>query len=313
MAQDQRSIPPSSLNSGTGKREKTTRSRSSRALSETQRARCAAKANALDASKVHRKPTHVRPRIVWMGKLLTLARSDQDRLVKVVLDGEPITAEDIRDAGALVEHFRLSHEEFKRASRAASNPDTGAPEEDSALASMSTEALRDEVRAHHKTLANALTTFYRRDRATLAALREALRQDSDAEILATTEQVLALCDDPKVSAWIANAPRGEGTALARLEALAPVFQQRVEGRTVTPARRALREARDRAWTAARDAVERVRLAGCYLVKGDPTRARDYLQFESLRTGRYRAKKKRAKKPAATPAPSPTPSGEGTPR
>lgn len=129
-----------------------------------------------------------------------------------------------------------------------------------------------------------------------------------------TEQVLALCDDPKVSAWIVDAPRGEGAALAWLEAIAPVFQQPVQGHGVTPALRSLRDARNRAWTVARDAVERVRLAGAYLVKGDPTRARDYLQFESLRTGRYRAKKKnRAKKPTATPVTPPTPQDGGTNR
>lgn len=303
MTQERRSIPPADSNASTGKRAKTSRASSGFALTRNQRAECIAKALTIAPGKVRQTPAYVRQRVLWMGQTLALARSDQDRVVKVVIDDAAITREEMNEARALVEHLRLSHEEFKRAKASQSGSGEAADS-----VGLTLDAMRAEIRTHQRTLLSALKLRYRSDPSALAPAREAVAQENDAGLLAAEEQLVALCEAPQNVAWLADAPKGEGETYTRMTALCEALRQRVHDPSTRAARRALKDARDRAWTLASATVERIRLAGRYLVQDDPARRRDYLQFESLRATRYRAKKARKLKAKAPPQAPPSNNG-----
>jgi hypothetical protein len=271
-------------------------------LTASQESECESRALALARTQVQRAPAYLGERLVHMGQIATLAASDATRLVGLDLDGEPLRADEIHGLDALIAYARQRHEQYKqsratrRTTTTASSSTTGAP----AAAPPTRAAQRKQVERVQRKLMRALRKRYKNDPAQLSAAQQAMAAHTQAGTLSASAQILALCRQGTNLAWLAALPHGEGAAVDALEQLTRAFSRSVHSNDGGTLRDAL-DARNRAWTVAHHAVERVRSAGRYLVEDDPTRKGDYLQYDSVRARRPKAAKKKPAAPAPAPA------------
>ncbi len=271
-------------------------------LSAAQESECESRALTLARDQVERAPAHLGERFVHMGQIAALAASDATRLVGLDLDGEPLRADEIHGLDPLIEYARQRHEQYKqsratrRATTTTTTSTTGAP-----LAAPPTRAAqRTQVERVQRKLLRALRKRYKNDPAQLGAAQQAMAARTQAGTLSASAQILALCRQGTNLAWLGALPHGEGAAVEQLEQLTRAFARSVKSNDGGTLRDAL-DARNRAWTVAHRAVERVRSAGRYLVENDPARKGDYRQYDSVRARRPKSAKKKAPAPAPAPA------------
>lgn len=305
MTRERRSIPPA-LTPAHESSPKTALVGFSFVLSTAQESECESRALTLTREQVERAPAHLGERLVHLGQIAALAAADATRLVGLDLDGEPIRADEIHGLDPLIEYARQRHEQYKqsratrRAATATPTPTTGAP-----LAAPPTRAAqRAQVERVQRKLLRALRKRYKNDPAHLDAAQRGIKARTQAGTLSASAQILALCRQGTNRAWLGALPHGEGAAVEELEQLTRAFARSVQSNDGGALRDAL-DARNRAWTVAHRAVERVRSAGRYLVESDPTRKGDYRQYDSVRARRPKAAKKKAPAPAAPAVPDAT--------
>lgn len=253
------------------------------------------------ANAPSRAPTHMNQRFAWVGTIHGRAWRDRNALVGLSFGGEPLTLDEIDELGYLIEFSRevfaqrgLMHE----APPAPANPDP---------ATMTDAAIAEECRRHQRVLCDPLGRRFRKSqepadtlRKKREAVRTVVRSRGVGSVASNNVVLLALCDDPSVTAWLATLRKGEAHALTRLKALHPEWVRRIkQGETV------VEDLPQRSWAMVMEITARVLEAGRYLIKGVPGREKDYPGF-APRTARKSTRKtdETDTQPPAAPAPEP---------
>lgn len=246
------------------------------------RERLRAEAMALDASQVRRPQARLAERIAWMGRIQHAAWCDLDALAHVVVDGHPITRDELNTVG-----FRLEYLREVVALR-------GAPVTTARDGSVDDPALREKVRRCHTKLLRALRLRFAHDPDTLALLRECGRWTSDAKLPLASDRILSFAQDPAVSSWLRALPRAEGAALDQLRALRPTWSLRLKS-DAPPA-----DLVARMWTLCASSATRIATVGRYLTAGVADRRGEYAAYRAPRRAAPTASQPVA--PPVTPTP-----------
>lgn len=253
------------------------------ALDDTRRRELDAKAQALSADQIVRAPSYLDAQLLHASVIQTRATRDLPMLVKVPVDGSPITAHDVREAGYLVAYAREVHAAYSTASstaRAKRRVKVAPVEDAPGPETLSLAALRAEVKHHRGVILGALDLRFRDDPEGRKVLQRVRAHRNDAKLVTDNTILLNLCQSPRHTSWIESLPRGESRSVARLAIVAPVFAKRLaEPNASALDVRVLKERRDRAWTLVHRACERLRAAGQYLTRDDPARAKDYRAYK----------------------------------
>lgn len=254
-----------------------------------------------------RLPTHMNQRFDWVGAIQGCAWRDRASLVGLSFGGEPLTHDEIDEFGDLLEFAREVFAQRGLMHEAPPGPADPDP------ATMTDAAIADECRTHQRVLCDPLGRRFRKSqepadtlRKKREAVRTVVRSRGVGSVTSNNAALLALCEDPAITAWLATLRKGESHALARLRALHPEWVRRgKQGETEVA------DLPQRAWAMVMVIAARVLEAGRYLTKGVPARAKDYRGFVP-RTARKPTRKTGGEDAAPPVTPAPQPPAERAP-
>ena len=253
-------------------------------------------AAALEAKLVRRAPSYMDERIQWARMVARAAWSDREALVKIPLDGGPLTLNEVDSLGPLVEHLHVLHLRWRDTRTTGSTAAAGS------AASGELDRQGAEQRELQKKLLAAFDLRFKNNADGRALLRDIRKGAGDADLLSDNVRLLRLCNAAEHRDWLASMPKGEAAAAARITKLHAEFAKLLHDNPYDPA--TLKDLLDRAWTLFAGLCARVLDAGRYLVSDHPARKSDYAAFRPPAPSRKTSKKRRKQPEAAAPTTAP---------
>lgn len=235
----------------------------SKALTPAEERALMAEARALGGAAIS-FPGKAAMRFAWAEKIQHAASRDAADLVRTPFHGEPpMTHDEIRAQGKRIAFLRVAEARWQMylANTRRANEDLAVP---------ATEAAQ-----HRATLLRFFGLRYRNNpegRKWIAHVREG---SGDADLVQDVTDILERCS--LEAAAIAEAPRAEANAHARLEALLPALKELLSARSLSPEGQAARALRNGAYTLVARGEQRLRAAAEYWY-GGTDKVKDYAAF-----------------------------------